>query len=1240
MRILSTRLLACSLLLSAGVCAAQKKHPRVSQLTSGKPIDRQIKGGETQSFLVTLKQGQFLRAVVDSQDIDVIATLYAPAGQKLLTVDLLKYPSPEPVSLEVEKAGAYRLEIRADAAAILRGRYKLTSVVKPQVQNTDRERLTAERLLIEANDLERAGAKKSLQKSIDKLGEALLLWLKLGDPYWEAYSLNHSGRAAAALKKNQEALAFYNQALFIRKEIGDRFGEAHTLITLGNLYVDLGENQKALELYNRALPLKRAIGDKNGEAVTLNKLGLANFDLGETQKAFEFYNQALPIFRAVGDKGGEAHARNNLGLVYSDLGEMQKALELFNQALALYQVVDDKGSGATTLVNLGRVYSDLGEKQKALEFYNQALPLKRALGDKIGEAYALINFGIVYSDLGEKQKALGFYSQALSLYRAVGYKTGEADALNNFGRVYSDLGEKQKALEFYNQALPLKRVISDKSGEADILNNIGNVYSDLGETQKALEFYNLALPLKRAVGDKAGESTALNNIGTCYSNLGEKRRALVFFDQALPIERAVGDKLNEGNTLNNIANVYADLGERQKAIDFYNQALLLKRAVGDRSSAADTLTNLGLIYAGLNERQKALDLFNEALLLEQAVRDKGGEAHALLGIGGIYYALGEKQKALQFYQQALPLKRVVGEKSGEAFTLRILMHLWKDLGKPALAIFYGKQAINDYQQLRGNIKGLEKEIQKTFLGKVESGYRYLAGLLIAQGRIPEAERVLEMLKEEEFFQYTRRDKAVASALLTRTDLSDKEQKALDEYSKIADQLTSIGSELEALEAERLKLPEDAAFPKQTQLDDLKPKLAAATKSFQVFQRQLEEQFGKTDVRVAQIESGLQSDLKSWSVSNTVIISTIVGTDQLQLIVTTPTVQEPHTIEISAAKLNALVAEFREAVIDPRIDPRPAGEKLYEVLVKPIEGDLAGAKAKTLIWSLDGTLRYVPIAALWDGKHYLVERFQNVVIALASRSKVAAGPMPVSQWRGLGLGVSKSWGSFPALEAVPDELKGIIRQEGTSGAANEQGVLPGRRLLDSDFTRSNLERALGRYSVIHIASHFDFLPGTEKSSFLLLGDGTRLTLDAISSSTPLFDKVELLTLSACNTATGGDAEGAEVEGFGVLAQKQGALAVLATLWAVADASTGRLMREFYRQRVANPELNKAEALRQAQLSLFRGNNKVDEASTIMQPRSSEKLSGASSAVLSFKPDPNAKYAHPYYWAPFILIGNWK
>jgi tetratricopeptide (TPR) repeat protein len=390
-----TAAILVALVLAIASSAAQEKQGEVRQLAPGQTVEREIAGGETRSYRVTLLQGQFLRAVVNSHDIDVVATFYGPDGQKLLTVDLLKYPGPEPVSFEAEKAGEYRLEIRADAAPVVHGRYELASEVKPQALETDRQRLTAERLLIEANDLEHEGSKESLQKSIDKRSEALVLWRKLGDRYWEAYSLHYSGRASSTLNKNQEALAFYGQALSIRKAIGDRVGEAATLNNSGGIYERLGQKEKALDHYNQAVAISRAIGDPIGEARTLGNLGNLFDGLGKKQKALEFYNQALQLTRAVGDKSGETNTLNNLGIVYSDLGEKQKALEFFNQALPLERAVGDKSREAATLINLGAVYSDLGEKQKALEFYNQALPLKRAVGDKSGEANTLNHLGTV-----------------------------------------------------------------------------------------------------------------------------------------------------------------------------------------------------------------------------------------------------------------------------------------------------------------------------------------------------------------------------------------------------------------------------------------------------------------------------------------------------------------------------------------------------------------------------------------------------------------------------------------------------------------------------------------------------------------------------------------------------------------------------------------------------------------------------------------------------------------------------
>ena len=136
-------------------------------------------------------------------------------------------------------------------------------------------------------------------------------------------------------------------------------------------------------------------------------------------------------------------------------------------------------------------------------------------------------------------------------------------------------------------------------------------------------------------------------------------------------------------------------------------------------------------------------------------------------------------------------------------------------------------------------------------------------------------------------------------------------------------------------------------------------------------------------------------------------------------------------------------------------------------------------------------------------------------------------------------------------------------------ATQTGVLPGVVKLDEQFTESTMLTELRkRHKVVHIASHFQFSPGNETNSALLLGDGTFLSLAQIKSLPNVFGGVELLTLSACNTATGGSgANGKEVEGFGVLAQRQGAKAVVASLWPVADTSTKLLMQEFYRAREA-------------------------------------------------------------------------
>jgi CHAT domain-containing protein len=196
-------------------------------------------------------------------------------------------------------------------------------------------------------------------------------------------------------------------------------------------------------------------------------------------------------------------------------------------------------------------------------------------------------------------------------------------------------------------------------------------------------------------------------------------------------------------------------------------------------------------------------------------------------------------------------------------------------------------------------------------------------------------------------------------------------------------------------------------------------------------------------------------------------------------------------------------------------------------------------------------------------------------------------------------------------------------------------------LDEQFTRAHLLAALKEgFPLVHIASHFTFRPGDANDSFLLLGDGDHLTLAEIQAlPDSLLAGVDLLTLSACETADGGaDANGREVENVAVLAQRKGADAVLASLWPVSDEGTATLMQNFYRQRQGHPEQGKAEALREAQLKLRQG-----EYATLTEANRGTRVvtnDAAAGAVPRYEKDPKAPFAHPYYWAPFILMGNWR
>ena len=967
--------------------------------------------------------------------------------------------------------------------------------------------------------------------------------------------------------------------------------EAEKLLRQGYELLKQGtaeSKKQAIEISEKALQLYREAGNKTWEALTLLGIGRVYSDLGEKQKALDYFNQSLTLWREVRDKTGEARTLTDIGRVYNDLGEKQKALDYYNQSLPLLQQVRDKTREAATLHNIGRVYNDLGEKQKALDYFNQSLPLSRQVGNKFGVATTLYNIGAVYNDLGEKQKALDYFNQSLPLSRQVGNKFGVATTLYNIGAVYNDLGEKQKALDYFNQSLTLSRQVGDKSGVATTINNIGAVYNDLGEKQKALNYYNQSLPLWQEVGDKSAEAATLNNIGLVYDNLGEKQTALNYLNQSLPLSRQVGNKSGVGTSLNNIGLVYDNLGEKQKALNYYNQSLPLLQQVGDQTREAGTLNNIGRVYNDL----------------------------------------GEKQKALNHYNQSLTLSRQVGYKAGEAITLYNIAQVKRDQGNLTESLTFIEKSIKIIENLRTKI--VAQDLRTSYFATVQGYYQFYIDLL------------MQLHKQNPNQGYDA--KALNASERSRA------RSLLDILAESgADIKTGVDPQLLAQEKQLLQKLNTLDQARQLNtpgynLDELKQQIETLTNQLQ----QLEVKIKQSSPRYANLKYPdplTASEIQQQVIDKeSILLQYSLGEDRSYLWLVTPT--KISSYELPPRKeIEELAKQFREEITS--LSPVPeTGNKLSEILLSSVANKLEN---KRLLIVGDGILQTIPFAALPQPQNLNKTNYQplivnNEIVTLPSASsidilrkqvkgrtpapkKVAVFADPVfedndprlktdSQTKNqtetknndlTRMALKRSIGDFIALsfrrlEATRKEAEAIL------------ALVPDnleQLSLDFDANRETaINPKLSEYQIVHLATHgllnetqpelsglvlslYD-KTGKGKPGFLQLNDIFNLEMPA-----------ELVVLSACQTGIG-----EEIRGEGLVSLTRGfmyagAKRVVVSLWSVADNSTSKLMQNYYRK-ILETGKNPVEAMRETQLEMLSSEN----------------------------------WKAPYYWAPFVVQGEWR
>ncbi len=831
----------------------------------------------------------------------------------------------------------------------------------------------------------------------------------------------------------------------------------------------------------------------------------------------------------------------------------------------------------------------------------------------------LLLLGLVVGGLAP---VMGVPRVAQAIAQTVDSRKAEIDRLLEQGAQQYQTSQFTAALQSWQQALKIARDIKDRRDEGAALGNLGAAYRSLGNYAKAIEFHQQHLAIAREIKDRRGEGNALGNLGVAYSSLGNHSKAIEYLEQRLAIAREIKDRRGEGNSLGNLGIAYRALGNYGKAIEYYEQTLAIARTLKDRQGEDRALGNLGNAYRALGNPSKAIEYYQQVLAIARETKDRRSEGASVGNLGAAYGSLGNSAKALEYLEQYLAIAREIKDREGERLALNNIGATLQQQKQFDLAIVFYKQSVNVSESIRGDLRPLPRDLQTSYTQTVASTYRALADLLLAQGRVLEAQQVLELLKVQELRDYTRDTRAGG-------EIPGAPLNAIEAPVKPAfDTLIALGLQLTTCESQRPRCANRAQLAAQrttakAQFDQQAARL-----------RKLAQQQGSQDP--AQLQSSELTNVAIKIVKaqpKTVLIYPLVLEDKLWLVYGLQGGKEDvifasKEIPVTRQELSATVAEFRKLLEDRNSDLKQlqqVSQKLYGWLIAPLRSQLDAKGIQNLVFSLDRATRYMPLAALHDGKAYLAQRFTLSTIFTAGLTDTTdkLSPNPVDN-PVLGLGLSRAVSGFNALPSVPAELDAIVRSQ----APDTQGIFQGSQYLDQAFTLDAFKDLLD-YRILHIATHGKFDSTDPDQSFLLLGNGDRLRVPDIRQLSGL-GGIHLAVLSACETAKGGpDKDGIEVAGLSYYFLNQNVKSVLASLWLVNDASTALLMQQFYKN-LAGGTLTKAEALRQVQRDFIDGKLTAKDA-----PNRSDIEVRVTDATRQIGPQ---TFVHPYYWAPFILIGN--
>lgn len=856
------------------------------------------------------------------------------------------------------------------------------------------------------------------------------------------------------------------------------------------------------------------------------------------------------------------------GVEHYQTRDFTTAIQDWETALSLYQNDGNLRQVALVLENLARAHQALRQTDEELQRWQQAESVYRQVSNFRQAGRMLTEQAQLYSRLGQYDKAINLLcaapgqpcrdDSALGTLRALPTQdlAGEVAALGSLGDAYRLQGKAEQAINYLEQSLAMAETLQEPIYLISAHHSLGNAYLSLAqlnyrraesaeqikEMQEAEEFNQSAKTDDEKALKHLEASAALAQ--THQDRVGELRASV----SALPIHYRLSQAAGE-TRLQQVIALMENLPNTQESV---YAAIDLSRLVQSPSGAV--AVSRDCISQTIAPQAEAL--LRQAIVTAQQISDQRAESFALGELGHLYECQLD-------YEQALSLTQQAQWAADQQLQARDSLYLWqwqtgrilKALNQPTEAIQAYEASLATLEALRQDILTSSRDVQFDFRESVEPIYRELVELRLQQSQ----PSVLMPI-------------SIAA--------SSRSEPAKDNVSRALDTL------------DNLKLAE------------------------------LQNYFGNDCVLTA-----LNTENRATiTTSQTAIFSTALLGDRVavimnfssQLIGEAPQffqqfewIKDDPGNEVDQTTVIETVNAYREGLerIRDAVPGAPLGgydpqlaTQLYDWLIRPFGPLLQQHQIKTLVFVQDGIFRSAPMTALYDGSKFLVQNYAVAMTPSLGLTDLAAAER--QQLRALAVGLTQPTTvndiPFATLNYVEAELDAI------------QALLPrSLELKDESFTLTQFEQALtaNTYPIIHIATHGKFSAEAE-NAFLVTGDNLtqtepKLTLTVLddlirqkSSRTP----VELLVLSACQTATGDDRAALGLAG---IAAQAGAKRVLASLWSINDQATTRLIEQFY-QGLLNQNLTQAQALQTAQQALINSGERA---------------------------------AHPGYWSAFVLIGNW-